>query len=28
MIGYGEGSETRRLRVLNEGLINRIRHKV
>jgi len=28
MIENGEGSETRRLRVLNDGLINLIRHKV
>ena len=28
MIGDGEGSESRRLRVVNDGLINLIRHKV
>jgi len=28
MIEYGEGSESRRLWVLNEGLINQIRLKV
>jgi hypothetical protein len=28
MIEYGEGSETRRLQVLYDGLINRIRLKV
>jgi hypothetical protein len=28
MIENGEGSETRRLRVLHDGLINLIRHKV
>jgi hypothetical protein len=28
MAEYGEGSETRWLRVLNDGLANLIRHKV
>jgi hypothetical protein len=28
MVEYGEGSETRRLRVLHDGLTNLIRHKV
>jgi hypothetical protein len=28
MIEHGEGSESRRSRVLNEGVINLIRHKV